>query len=69
MVGKLLFLTITGADIAFAVNLVSRYMENPQETHMKAVKSIIRYLVGTTSLGLFYRKGASLKLTGYSDAD
>jgi hypothetical protein len=69
MVEKLLFLTITRADIAYAVNLVSRYMENPQETHLKVVKSIIRYLVGTTSLGLFYRKWASLHLIGYSDAD
>jgi hypothetical protein len=69
MVEKLLFLTITQANIAFAVNLVSRYMENPQETHMKAIKSIIRHLQGNTSLGLLYRKGASLEFTGYSDAD
>jgi hypothetical protein len=29
MVGKLLFLTIIRVDIAYAVNLVSRYMGNP----------------------------------------
>jgi hypothetical protein len=35
----------------------------------RAVKRILRYLVHTPHLGLWYPKGAHFELTGYSDAD
>jgi hypothetical protein len=69
MVGKLVFLTNTRPDIAFSVNLVSRYMDKPEEAHLQAVKSILRYIKGTTTLGLLYKKGGDFTLTGYTDAD
>src|SRR3954471_19389141 len=34
-----------------------------------AVKRIFRYLVYTPNLGLWYPKGSSFKLVGYSDSD
>jgi hypothetical protein len=69
MVGKLIFLTNTRYDIAFSVNLVARYMQAPQQAHLQAIQSIIRYIKGTTQTGLFYSRNATLQLTGYSDAD
>jgi hypothetical protein len=69
IVEKFIFLTNTRLDIAFVVNLVSWYMHQPQEAHFKAVKTIIRYIKGTTSLGLHYKKDSSLELTGYNDTD
>ena len=69
MVGKLIFLTHTRPDIAFAVSLVAQYMQNPHQMHLHAVKTIIRYLKGTISLGLHYKRGANLEITRYSDAD
>ena len=40
LVGSLRYLTCTGPDILFSVGLVSHYMENPSETHIKATKRV-----------------------------
>ncbi|KAJ9535625.1 hypothetical protein OSB04_un001231 [Centaurea solstitialis] len=50
---------------------VHRYWHHskPKESHLKAVKRIFRYLKGTVNLGLWYPKGSSYELTGYTDAD
>ncbi|RVW33212.1 Retrovirus-related Pol polyprotein from transposon RE1 [Vitis vinifera] len=44
IVGSLMYLTSTRPDIMHAVNLISRYMENPTEVHLLAAKRIFRYL-------------------------
>ncbi|OAE32015.1 hypothetical protein AXG93_2772s1250 [Marchantia polymorpha subsp. ruderalis] len=76
MVGKLIFLTHTRVDIAFAVSIVSRFMNSPQEPHAQAVKRIYRYLRGTSDLALLYRRGEETHLQGkdtqlqvFTDAD
>jgi hypothetical protein len=69
MIGKLVFLTHTQNDIAYAVNLVSHYMTALQEAHLKAVKCVIRYLQGTLKHGLFFPRSNHTQLRGYSDAD
>jgi hypothetical protein len=69
-VGALMHLmTATRPDIAFAVGLVSRFMENPQLEHWIAVKRIMRYLQGTKSHGICFKSGANVDFRGYSDAD
>lgn len=68
-IGSLLFLSIiTRPDIGFAVNLLSRYCENPGKAHWGAVKRIFRYLRGTMKYKLTYG-GTENELTGYCDAD
>ncbi|WVZ80668.1 hypothetical protein U9M48_028125 [Paspalum notatum var. saurae] len=42
---------------------------DPKETHLSAVKRILRYLKHTPSIGLWYPKGVSFELLGYSDSD
>ncbi|RVW64469.1 Retrovirus-related Pol polyprotein from transposon RE2 [Vitis vinifera] len=44
IVGSLMYLTSTKPDIMHAVNLISRYMENPTKVHLLAAKRIFRYL-------------------------
>ena len=39
------------------------------ESHLTAVKRIIKYLKGTKDVGLWYPKGTNLYLAGYSDSD
>lgn len=51
------------------VSLISRYMEQPKEIHLLAAKRILRYLRGTTNLGLFYKKGEQSDLIGFTDSD
>jgi len=73
IVGALQYVTLTRPDIAYAVNKVCQFMQSPMDEHWKAVKSILRYLRGTSQLGLnFTRPRLSiidLALVGFSDAD
>ena len=43
MVGKLIYLSHTRPDIAYAVGVVSKFMHRPQVEHMAAVLRILRY--------------------------
>ena len=70
IVGSLLYAAIaTRPGIAQAVGVVSKFCANPTQSHFTAAKRILRYLKGTVSLGLSYKKCADGILTGYSDAD
>lgn len=69
IVGSLIYLTISRPDIAFAVGVVSRFMQKPRKTHLEAVKRILRYVKGTIDWGLFYKNGVQSKVSGYCDAD
>ena len=69
MIGSLLYLTASRPDIMFSVCMCARFQANPKESHLSAVKRILRYLKHTPSIGLWYPKGASFVLLGYSDSD
>lgn len=57
LVGGLRYLVYTRPDIAYAVGIVSRYMEKPTVMHLNAIKRICRYVKGTLHYGLVYTKG------------
>ncbi|GKD80064.1 retrovirus-related pol polyprotein from transposon TNT 1-94, partial [Tanacetum coccineum] len=44
MIGSLMYLTATRPDIQFSTVLCARYQSNPKESHLIAVKRILRYL-------------------------
>ncbi|CAM8899973.1 unnamed protein product [Rhodiola kirilowii] len=69
MIGSLLYLTASRPDILFSVCLCAWFRADPRETHVKAVKRILRYLKGTDDLCLFYPRGGELRLEAYTDAD
>ncbi|CAH9110852.1 unnamed protein product [Cuscuta epithymum] len=69
MIGSLLYLTASRPDIMYAVCVCARYQSCPKESHLVAIKRIIRYVKSTTNLGLWYPKGSNFSLVGYSDAD
>jgi hypothetical protein len=73
MVGALLWLSnSTRPDISFAVNQCARFLANPGDTHLAAAKQILRYLKGTSNLGIRYQKQSdrsSNYLWGYVDSD
>ena len=69
IIGSLLYLTASRPDIVFSVGLCARFQTNPKESHIQAVKRILRYLKGTSDLGLWYPKGSNFDLVGYADAD
>jgi hypothetical protein len=53
----------------FSVCMCARFQADPKEVHLRAVKRIMRYLVHTPKFGLWYPKGSTFDLIGYSDAD
>ena len=68
IVGALQYLTFTRPDIAFSVNQACQFMHNPMESHVVAVKRILRYLRGTLDYGIHFQLD-TLNLQAYSDAD
>ena len=69
LVGKLIYLTITRPDIAYAVSLVSQFMHAPIILHLSIVKRILRYLKGSIGRGIVMAKNGHTQITGYSDSD
>jgi len=49
--------------------MCARYQAFPKESHLKIVKIIFRYISGTTNFGLWYPRGSSCCLVGFSDSD
>ena len=43
MIGSLLYLTTSKPDISYNVGVCARYQANPKESHMTALKRIIKY--------------------------
>jgi hypothetical protein len=49
--------------------MCARFQSDPKECHLMAVKRILRYLVSTPCFGIWYPKGSTFDLIGYSDFD
>ena len=60
--------TKTRPDIAFAVSVLGQFINNPNQSHWKALERVFGYLKGLFNKGLIYRKGKR-ELHGYVDSD
>ncbi|XP_050222438.1 uncharacterized mitochondrial protein AtMg00810-like [Mercurialis annua] len=69
MIGSLLYLTASRPNIMFSVCLCARFQACPKESHLHAVKRILKYLHGTLHLGIYYPRNVDPRLLGYFDAD
>ena len=72
--GSLIYALHTRPDIAHATNLVCRFSQKPNATHLRAAKRVLKYLKDTANYGLRYRNdenkyGNECVITGFSDAD
>lgn len=69
-VGSLLYLSVaTRPDISYTVGVVSRFLSNPKEVHVNAVKRILKYLKGTVDFGIIFEKNSKQTIFCYSDSD
>jgi hypothetical protein len=68
MIGSLFYLCTFRPNIRLSVCMCARFQAAPKDGHLMAVKRIMRYLVLTPNLGLWYPKGSHFELLGYSDA-
>ena len=69
LIGSLLYLTASRLDITLATGLCARFQASPKVSHYEAVKKILRYIKGTSHLGLWYPSGMNFNLQAFSDAD
>lgn len=69
-VGCLRYLLHTRPDLSYCVGVLSRYMQDPKVSHGAAMKQCLRYLKGTTTLGLKIDRSIERvpRLIGYSDS-
>eukprot|EP00261_Vitis_vinifera_P033077 XP_019074320.1 PREDICTED: uncharacterized protein LOC109122264 [Vitis vinifera] len=69
LVGKLIYLSHTQPDIAFAVSVVSQFMHSPYEKHLEVIYQILRYLKSTPGKGLFFMKNEQRGVEAYTNVD
>ena len=69
IIGSLLYLTASRLDISFSVGVCAHFQAASKESHMTAVKRIIRYVNGTSDYGIWYSKDLNDCLADYSDAN
>jgi hypothetical protein len=69
LVGSLLYLTHSRPKLSYAVGTVSRFMQEPHETHWKATKCILRYIQGAITFGIHYEANFTLHLIRFTDSD
>ena len=68
LVGRLIYLSHTRPDIAFAVSMVSQFMHALGPAHFEAFR-ILRYLKGTPGKGILFKKHGHLQVDVYTDTD
>ena len=69
MIWSLLYLSASRSDIMFSVGMCARFQSNPKQSHLSAIKRIIRYLLVTMNIGLWYPKNSTCNLIRYSDSN
>ncbi|GJV02123.1 phosphoinositide phospholipase C 2-like protein isoform X2 [Tanacetum coccineum] len=69
LAGSLQHLTFTRPDFSYTVQQLCLYMHDHREPHLYAMKRVLRYLRGTTNLGLQLFRSTTSQLIAYSDAD
>ncbi|XP_019259453.1 PREDICTED: uncharacterized protein LOC109237593 [Nicotiana attenuata] len=69
LVGKLNFLTNTMLDIAYGVQHLSQFMQDPREPHLKAAFHLLWYLRSDPTLGIFFSNDRDCTIQAYYDSD
>ena len=69
MIGSLLYLTASRPNLSFSVGICARFQSDPKESHLEAVKKVIRYINGTVNFGILYSYKSNSHLAGFFDAD
>ena len=63
------YLTFTRPDLTYAVQQVCLHMHDPRESHLAALKRLLRYVGGTVGFGLVLHRSPTSELVVYTDAD
>ena len=69
LIGKLLYLSHTRPNICYSVNVPSKFLHSPRNSHFQGANKTLKYLKGTSGLGTTYMKTCKLDLILYTDFD
>ncbi|XP_022030789.1 uncharacterized mitochondrial protein AtMg00810-like [Helianthus annuus] len=69
LVGRLLYLQATRADIAHSVSILSQFVSDPRQSHLDAATRVVRYLKATAGQGILLPKKGGNDLVAYTDSD
>nr|GEX95606.1 ribonuclease H-like domain, reverse transcriptase, RNA-dependent DNA polymerase [Tanacetum cinerariifolium] len=58
----------TRPDLSYSVGLLSRFMQEPREQHMKAIRQLLRYIKGTKDYGITYMHNEGNKIHRFCDS-
>nr|GEX42470.1 ribonuclease H-like domain, reverse transcriptase, RNA-dependent DNA polymerase [Tanacetum cinerariifolium] len=67
LIGCLRYLLHTRPELSYFVGLLSHYMQEPKEQHMKAIKQVLRYVKGTKDYRITYKHNGGNTIQGFSD--
>ena len=68
LIGGLMYTLITRPDVATAVSMCSRYLQQPRVAHLAAARRILRYLLLTVDTPLVYPKCLVARIICFVDA-
>ncbi|CAH9140337.1 unnamed protein product [Cuscuta epithymum] len=69
LVGRLIYLSFTRPDVAYAVHILSQFMQAPCQEHWHAALRVVRYLKGCPGQGILLSSSCDLLLSGWCDSD
>jgi hypothetical protein len=69
LIGKLVYLTNTRPDIAYATQQLSQFLHKPTATHFNAACRVVRYLKHSPGRGLLLPTSSDFQNLGFSNAD
>ncbi|GJR14351.1 secreted RxLR effector protein 161-like protein [Tanacetum coccineum] len=69
LIGRLLYLQATRMDITYFVNILSQFVADPRNNHLKAANRVLRYLKATSGQGVLISQAGDPILTAYCDSD
>lgn len=69
LVGRLIYLSHTRPNIAYAVSVVSQFMHFLSDTYMGTVEHILRYLKSSSGRDIMFSKNGHCWIEAHTDAD
>ncbi|KAM0042466.1 putative RNA-directed DNA polymerase, protein kinase RLK-Pelle-CrRLK1L-1 family [Helianthus debilis subsp. tardiflorus] len=69
LVGVLIYLTHTHPELAYVVDVLSRFMQSPSKVHAGAARKVLRYIAATVKYGVWYKRTDKIELVGFADSD
>ena len=69
LVDRLIYLSFTRPDLAYAVHTLAQFMHAPRSEHWTAALGVVRYLKGTSGQGILLCSHCDLSLSAWCDSD